>query len=179
MIQTGQILPFRGKAPVLGGGSVVMSGAVVMGDVEIGQDVGIWFNAVVRGDIELIRIGDGSNVQDGSVLHVTPQTGPLRIGRGVTIGHMAMLHGCTIEDDALIGMSATVLDGAIIGRESVVAAGAVVLSGAIIPPRSLVAGTPAKIKRQLTDEEVEGIRENGRHYVEILDEYRDEGLLPR
>ncbi|MDP2359360.1 MAG: gamma carbonic anhydrase family protein [bacterium] len=168
----GHVLPFEGKTPRLADDVAVMHGALVLGDVEIGAGSSVWFNTVVRGDVNYIRIGERSNVQDGSVLHVTHETAPLRIGHDVTIGHMAMLHGCTIEDCVLIGMQATVLDGAIVGTESLVAAGSVVLEGMIIPPRSLVAGCPAKVKRSLTPGEVAALHQSAAHYEAYVERFR-------
>lgn len=171
----GQILAFEGRAPLLAEDVAVLHGAVVLGDVEIGAGSSVWFNAVVRGDVNFIRIGERSNVQDGAVLHVTHDTAPLRIGHGVTIGHLAMLHGCTVEDWCLIGMQATLLDGAIVGSESLVAAGSTVLEGTIIPPRSLVAGSPAKIKRPLRPEEVETLHQSAANYLAYVARFRASG----
>lgn len=168
----GHVLDFEGHAPRLAEDVAVMHGAVVVGDVEIGAGSSVWFNAVVRGDVHFIRIGERSNVQDGAVLHVTHHTAPLRIGHEVTIGHMAMLHGCTVEDGCLIGMQATVLDGAIIGAGSLVAAGSTVLEGAIIPPGSLVAGSPARVKRALSPDEIVRLRESAANYQAYVARFR-------
>jgi carbonic anhydrase/acetyltransferase-like protein (isoleucine patch superfamily) len=124
----------------------------------------VFYGAVLRADRDLIELGEGSNLQDNVTVHGDPGK-PTIVGRGVSVGHNAMLHGCTVEDDCLIGMSATVLNGAVIGRESLVAAGAVVLEGAVIPPRSLVAGIPGKVRRELTDDEVAAIHGNSARYV--------------
>jgi gamma-carbonic anhydrase len=171
----GQVLDFEGKSPRLDADVAVMHGAVIIGDVEIGAESSIWFNAVIRGDVNFIRIGRRTNVQDGAVLHVTHDTGPLRIGNGVTIGHMVMLHGCTIEDDCLIGMQATLLDGVIVGTGSLVAAGSTVLEGTIIPPHSLVAGSPAKIKRTLSPEDVDSLRQSANNYKAYVERFRASG----
>lgn len=160
------IMAFEGQVPRIPASVTLMPGSVVVGDVELGEGCSLWFNTVVRGDVNWIRIGRNTNIQDGAVLHVTNGTSPLRIGDGVTIGHLAMLHGCTVEHRCLIGMHATVLDGAIIGEESLVAAGAVVLENTIIPPRSLVAGVPAKVRRTLSDQEVEMLHRSERNYLE-------------
>ncbi len=162
--------------PRLAESVLLMPGAVVIGDVEIGERSSVWFNAVIRGDINWIRIGEETNVQDGCVLHVTNETAPLRVGRGVTVGHLAMVHGCTVEDHCLIGMQATLLDGAVIGEESLVAAGTTVLEGTIVPPRSFVAGTPGVVKRSLSPGEVEELRGTARLYLEYCAAYRDEGF---
>lgn len=131
--------------------------ADVIGDVELGEYTSIWFNTTLRGDINTIRIGRECNVQDNSVIHVTAETGPVVIGNRVTIGHSAIVHGCTIEDNVLIGMGATLLDNAVIGEGSIIGANALVTSRTQIPPASLVLGSPAKVIRKLTDEEVESI----------------------
>jgi carbonic anhydrase/acetyltransferase-like protein (isoleucine patch superfamily) len=174
-MRLGTVLDFEGKSPQLADDVALLPGSIVLGDVEIGAGSSVWFNAVVRGDVNWIRIGERSNVQDGSMLHVTHDTAPLRIGHEVTIGHMAMLHGCTIEDGCLIGMQATVLDGAIVGAESLVAAGSTVLEGMIIPPRSLVAGSPAKVKRPLSDEEVAKLRQSSANYLAYIERFRASG----
>ncbi|MBL7033820.1 MAG: gamma carbonic anhydrase family protein [Candidatus Delongbacteria bacterium] len=164
------------RQPVLGEGVFIVKQCTILGDVELGDYSSVWYNAVIRGDICFIRIGASTNIQDGAILHVTPDTFPLRIGTGVTVGHRAMLHGCTIEDYCLIGMSATVLDGAMIGPECLVAAGAVVLENSIIPPRSLVAGVPAQVKRQLTVAEVQELHDTADLYRAYAAEYQRLGI---
>lgn len=144
-----------------------LEGAVVTGNVEIGEDSGVWYNAVIRGDSEPIKIGKCTNIQDCAVLHVDAGS-PLTIGDFVTVGHGAILHGCTVEDNVLIGMGAIIMNHAIIGEGSLVAAGALVTGGTVIPPRSLVIGSPAKVKRELTEEELKMNRENAVHYAEEL-----------
>ena len=152
--------------------------ATVIGNVEMGEDVSIWFGCVVRGDVHYIKIGDRTNIQDLTMIHVThykkPDMSdgyPTIIGNDVTIGHRVMLHGCTIEDACLIGMNATILDGAVIGKESIVGAGALVTGGKKFPPRSLILGSPAKVVRTLTDEEVKELYASAKRYVEFKDEY--------
>lgn len=140
--------------------------AMVVGDVEIGADSSVWYSAVIRADMEGIRIGSRTNVQDGCALHADPGS-PLRVGNGVSIGHNVVLHGCTVEDDVLIGMGAVVLNGAVIGAGSLVAAGATVLGGTRVPPGSLVAGLPAKVRRELGEEEVADVRTNADVYVDL------------
>lgn len=157
--------------------------AEVAGAVTLGADTGVWFSATVRGDIAPISVGPGTNVQDGATLHVDTDL-PLAIGRGVTIGHNAVLHGCTIGDDCLIGMSAVVLSGAAIGKESIIGAGALVTEGKQFPPRSLILGSPAKAVRTVDDALLEKMRENARHYVllarEAAKDYAEERpLSPR
>ena len=159
--------------PVVDESSYVAPGGVLAGDVTLHANVGIWFNAVLRGDYEPIVIGEGSNVQDNVSGHV--DTGfPLTLGKNVSVGHNAVIHGCTVEDDCLIGMGAIVMNGAVIGAGSLVAAGALVLEGTIVPPGSLVAGVPAKVRRELTEEEREGIRHNAENYRNRLTIYKAE-----
>lgn len=160
------IVPMEGRTPRVDPSAWTAPTAVLVGDVEVGEQASVWYGAVVRSEYEPIRIGARSNVQDGCVLHVDPGR-PLTIGRGVSVGHAAVLHGCVVEDDVLVGMSATVLNGARIGAGSMVAAGAVVLEGTVVPPGSLVAGVPAKVRRELTDEERAGLRLNADVYVEL------------
>ena len=144
---------------------------VVLGDVVMGEDCSVWFHAVVRGDVHYIRIGDRTNVQDLCMLHVTHDTHPLIIGSDVTIGHNVILHGCTIKDRVLIGMGAIIMDGAVIGEESVVGAGALVTEGTIVPPKSLILGSPAKVKRPVTEHELACINESAENYVNYARQY--------
>ena len=145
--------------------------AQVIGDVEIGPESSIWMQAVVRGDVNVIRIGARSNVQDGSIVHVMHDTHPTRIGDDVTIGHAAVVHGCTIADRVLVGMSATILNGAVIGEDSIVAAGSLVTEGMVVPPRSMVMGVPAKVRRTLSDAEVASILDFSQNYVRYRLDY--------
>jgi carbonic anhydrase/acetyltransferase-like protein (isoleucine patch superfamily) len=157
--------------PVVDDSAYVADGARLAGNVTLEANVGIWFNAVLRADYEAIRIGVGSNIQDNVTCHV--DTGyPLNVGKNVSVGHNAVLHGCTIEDDCLVGMSATVMNGAVIGAGSLVAAGALVLEGTIVPPGSLVAGVPAKVRRELTDEERQSVVNNAINYQQRILTYR-------
>lgn len=135
----------------------VAENATVVGNVILEENSSVWFNAVLRGDNEPITVGEGSNVQDGSVLHTDPGC-PLVIGKNCTIGHMVMLHGCTIKDGSLVGIGATVLNGAVIGEETLIGAHALIPERKVIPPRSLVLGAPGKVVRELTDEDIAGIR---------------------
>lgn len=145
--------------------------AVLVGNIHIGRDVGIWFGAVLRGDNERITIGDGSNVQEHTVMHTDPGL-PLTVGRGCTIGHRAMLHGCIIGDNSLIGMGAIVLNGARIGNECLVGAGALVTEGKEFPDRSLIVGSPAKVVRQLDDNALAGLRKSAENYVRNAARFR-------
>lgn len=138
------ILPVNGKAPQLGPNTYLADNATVVGDVVTGSDCSIWFQAVVRGDVHYIRMGDKVNVQDGAILHCTYQKAPLNIGNNVSIGHRAIVHGCTVHDNVLIGMGAIVMDHAVIGANSIIAAGAIVLENTIVEPGSIYAGVPAK-----------------------------------
>jgi carbonic anhydrase/acetyltransferase-like protein (isoleucine patch superfamily) len=145
--------------------------AQVIGDVEIGEESSIWMAVVIRGDVHRIRIGSRSNVQDGTIVHVMKDTHETTIGNDVTIGHAAVVHGCTIENRCLIGMGSILLNGAVIGAESIVAAGALVVEGMQVPPRSLVMGSPAKVKRPLTDAEVAEIQMYADRYVQYRLDY--------
>ncbi len=151
--------------------TLIFPGAVVVGDVTLGKNCSVWYGAVIRGDEEQIVIGDNTNIQDNAVLHVTPGL-PLRLGSGVTVGHGAILHSCTVGDDSLIGMGAIVLDGAVIGKNCLIAAGAVVTPRTVIPDGSMVMGAPGKVKRELTAEEMEGNRQNAKFYVDLKEGYR-------
>ena len=164
------ILSLDGVSPRFAGRHYVAPGAVLVGDVRLGSDVSVWFNAVIRADNAPIRIGDGSNVQEGAVLHVDPGV-PLEVGRHVTIGHQAMLHGCTVGDGTLIGIGAVVLNGARIGENCLVGAKALVTEGTEVPPGSLVLGSPAKVVRALSAEAIEGVRAGARSYVEKIGLY--------
>lgn len=139
--------------------------AQVIGEVSIGAESSVWMNVVIRGDVHHVRIGSRSNVQDGTVVHVQNGTHPTRIGDDVTIGHGALIHGCTLQDRVLVGVGAIVLNGAVVGEDSIVAAGTLVTEGTIIPPRSMVMGLPGKVRRSLSDDEVASILRYARNYV--------------
>ncbi len=147
------IVSIEGHTPDVSSAAFVADNATVCGDVKVGEDSSIWFGAVLRAECEPLRIGDRTNVQDNVVVHIDSGF-PVTIGSDVTVGHGAIVHGCTVEDGVLIGMGSTILNGAVIGEGSVVAAGALVLEGAVVPPYSLVAGVPAKVKKTLSAEEV-------------------------
>ena len=165
------IRPFGGVQPQIHPTAFVEQSAQVIGDVHLGEESSIWFNAVVRGDVHYIRIGDRSNVQDNSVIHVRHHSHPTILEDQVTVGHSVTLHGCYIERGALIGIGSVVLDDARVGAYSIVGAGSVVSPGTIIPPHSLVMGVPARVKRSLTDEEVEGLDVFWQNYVEYTRMY--------
>lgn len=155
---------FLSREPEVDPSAYVAPSAVMMGAVKIGPKASVWPLTVLRGDIEEIEIGEGSNVQDGTIVHLADDLG-VKIGKYVTVGHAAMIHACTIEDECLIGMKATVLDGAVIGRRSIVGAGAVVTKNMQVPPGSLVLGMPAKIVKQLTEEEQADLKHWADKYV--------------
>jgi carbonic anhydrase/acetyltransferase-like protein (isoleucine patch superfamily) len=173
-----QLRAFGGVAPRIDPSAFLATGCVVVGDVELGPGSSVWFGAVIRGDIHFIRIGARTNIQDQAVVHVTGGTHPTVIGDEVTVGHGAVLHGCTIKDRCLIGIGAIVLDGAVVGEEAMVGAGALVPPGMVVPPRVLVMGAPARVKRPLGAAEVEGFRASAAHYVEYAARYRAEGRTP-
>lgn len=161
------------RAPQIDATAYIADGAQLIGDVVLGSGVSVWFNAVLRGDTERISVGAGSNVQDGAILHADPGF-PCTVGTGVVTGHGAILHGCQIGDDCLIGMGAVVLNGAKIGPGSIVAAGAVVPEGKEFPPRSLIMGVPAKVVREATTQDLEQIAAGARHYQERARLYQAE-----
>ena len=152
------------------GSALIADNAAVMGDVRLGRNANVWFGVTIRGDDSFIEIGDDTNVQDNTCVHVDIDA-PQRIGRGVTIGHGVILHGVEIGDYALIGMGAVLLSGCKIGEYSIIGAGALVPENVVVPPRSLVLGVPGRIKRQVTDEEMEGNRWRAQHYVERARSY--------
>ncbi|MCB1714602.1 MAG: gamma carbonic anhydrase family protein [Candidatus Competibacteraceae bacterium] len=154
----------------------VADSATVIGSVILKNNASVWFNAVVRGDNDLITIGADTNIQDGSVLHADPGI-PLTFGRGVTVGHMAMLHGCTVGDNTLIGIKAVVLNHAVIGKNCIIGANSLVTEGKVIPDNSLLMGAPAKVIRTVTDEEVQNLRLMAEHYVQNFKRYKA-GLKP-
>lgn len=168
-----KILPYRGMYPQIHPSVFLAGGAFVIGDVKIGSDSSVWFNAVVRGDVCPIRIGEKTNVQDNVTLHVTHDTGPLNIGNNVTIGHGAVIHACTVHDHVLIGMGAILLDHCIIEPWAMVAAGSLVKQGFCVPSGMLVAGVPAKIVRPLTDKERANILESAENYQRYVVHHRE------
>jgi carbonic anhydrase/acetyltransferase-like protein (isoleucine patch superfamily) len=157
--------PYRGVVPTVDPTAYVDLSAQVIGDVHIGAESSVWMNVVIRGDVHWIRIGARTNVQDGTVVHVQGGTHPTTIGDEVTIGHGAIVHGCSIEDRCLIGMGAILLNGVQVGSESIVAAGSLVPEGFVVPPRSLVMGSPARVRRALTDADAAAIRVYAANYV--------------
>ena len=161
------IKKFQNKQPQLGEDVYVSENAIVIGDVTLGDEVNIWFGAVLRGDMHYIKIGNRTNIQDNSVVHVTTRVSPTNIGNGVTVGHGAIIHGCTIEDDCLIGMGAILMDDAIIGEGSLIGAGALIPPNMIIPANSLVVGSPGKVVRQVKGFEREIILERPQEYIDL------------
>jgi len=170
------IYDFEGHTPKLDPNSWVASNSVIIGKVELKKDSNIWFNVTLRGDVEPITVGEGSNVQDGSVVHSDPGC-PVIIGKNVTIGHLVMLHGCVIEDDCLIGIGSTILNKAKIGKNSIIGANALVTENKVIPERSLVLGSPGKIVRQVTDKEIGEIKEMQDITLKILKNIRNSLLI--
>ena len=171
---TKMIRPYRGATPRVADSSYIDPSAQVIGDVVIGDRSSVWLNVAIRGDVNYIRIGSETSVQDNSVLHVDHDVYPCLVGNRVTVGHSVVLHGCTVEDEALIGIGAIVLNGAKIGRGAVVAAGTLVPEGMEIPPAMLAMGAPARIKRAVTAEEQARFRKNCDNYVRITAVYKEE-----
>ena len=167
-----QLITFDGHTPSVHPSAFVAPSATLIGRASLGADSSAFYGVVVRGDTNTITVGAGSNLQDNVVLHADPGF-PTTIGDGVSVGHGAVVHGCTVEDNCLIGMSATIMNGAVIGAGSLVAGGAVVLEGAVIPPGSLVAGVPAKVRRELSAEEITQVRENAGNYVLLARKHKD------
>lgn len=165
------VRPFGGKVPRIGARVYLAETAAVIGDVVLGDDSSVWYSSVVRGDCCSIRIGERTNIQDNATLHVTRDVGPLVLEDEVTVGHNAVLHACTVRRGALIGMNATVLDGAVVGESALVAAGSLVPGGTVIPPRTLWAGSPARMRRPLTDAEVAGLETYWKNYLDYKLEY--------
>ena len=168
------IRPFNNIHPRIAESAFVTDDAIVIGDVEIGAESSVWFGSVVRGDVNYIRIGARTNIQDSCVIHVSSKDHPTILEDEITVGHRVTLHGCYVETGSLIGIGSIILDGARIGKNSLVAAGCLVTPGTIIPPGSLVMGAPAKVKRQLTDYELAGLTQSWRNYVELSRRYLSE-----
>ncbi len=164
---------YKGKSPIVDESVLICESADLIGDIEIGKDSSIWYNAVLRADMAEIRIGVGSNIQDGTVVH-TNTNQPTHVGDNVTVGHNAILHGCTVGDNALIGMGAIVLDGAVVEEGALVAAGCVVPPGKVVPARHLALGNPMVIKKELSEKAVEANLFNSKTYVELAREHKKE-----
>lgn len=167
------IKPFQNLQPKIHETAYLTDDAIVVGDVEIGAEASVWYGSILRGDVNYIRIGARTNVQDGTIIHVSRETHSTVLEDEVTVGHRATLHGCYIETGCLIGIGAIVLDGVRVGRHSLVAAGSLLTPNTQIPPRSLVMGSPAKVKRELSDEEVKDLEKFWRNYVELSRIYKN------
>jgi carbonic anhydrase/acetyltransferase-like protein (isoleucine patch superfamily) len=168
--------PYRGISPTIHPTAYIDISAQVIGDVHLGAESSLWMNVVVRGDVNYVRIGERTNVQDLTLVHVMRETNPTMVGSDVTIGHSSVIHGCTIEDRCLIGMGAILLNGVRVGTGSIVAAGALLTEGMVVPPGSMVMGVPAKVKRPLTPEEDASILWYANNYVKHRLEFQDEGV---
>jgi carbonic anhydrase/acetyltransferase-like protein (isoleucine patch superfamily) len=158
---------FESEFPRIHLSAFVAESAEVIGDVEIGEDSSIWFGSIVRGDVNFIRIGKRTNIQDNSVIHVSGGTHPTVLGDEITVGHRVLLHGCTVDDRCLVGMGAILMDGVHVGKECLIGAGSLLTPNTIVPPRSLVLGSPARVKRELTDEELAFLDRSWRNYTEL------------
>ena len=166
------IMPHHGKWPEIHETAFVAPSCDLIGEVTIGEASSIWCQCVIRGDVNWIKVGSRTNIQDHSMLHVTRKSAPLTVGDDVTVGHRVLLHGCTVGDRVLVGMGAVVMDHAVIGSDSIIGAGALVTKGKTFPPRSLIIGSPAVVARELTDEEVAFIQKSAANYVRDAIEYR-------
>lgn len=165
------IHPYRATVPRVHPTAFVETSAHLIGDVELGEDASVWFASVLRGDVNAIRVGRGTNIQDGTVIHVNRRGPPTLLGDFVTVGHAARLHGCRIASHCLVGIGAIVLDGVEIGEESLVAAGSLVAPGTTVPPRSMVVGSPAQVRRAVTDQDLELIRRSAQNYIALKNDY--------
>ena len=165
------IIPFDNKSPLVHPTAFVAENAMVIGDVEIGKDSSVWFNSVIRGDVNYIRIGDRTNIQDHTIIHVNTGAHPTILEDEITVGHRVTLHGCYVESGCLVGIGSIILDGVRIGRQSLIAAGSLVTPNTQIPPHSLVMGAPARIKRELTGDEIANISRNWQSYVDLKRSY--------
>ena len=172
------IRTFQGITPTIPKSCFIEETGVVIGDVVMGEQCSVWFHAVIRGDVNYFRIGHRTNVQDLCMLHVTHDTAPLVIGDDVTIGHHVVLHGCTVKDRVLIGMGAIIMDGVVIGEDSVIGAGALITERTILPPKSLVLGSPARVTRPVTEEELAWIRESAQNYIRYAGQYLSDPEKP-
>jgi carbonic anhydrase/acetyltransferase-like protein (isoleucine patch superfamily) len=166
------IITYKGITPKIHPSVFLCEGVKIIGDVEIGENSSVWYNSVIRGDVNYIRIGEGTNIQDMSMLHVTIKKHPLIIGNNITVAHSVTLHGCTVKDNSMIGIGAICLDGSIIESHSLVAAGSLVREGFVVPEGTLVAGVPAKIIKELKPEEIENLTGIAKRYTGYVDEYR-------
>ena len=165
------IKPFNGMEPKIHKTAFVTDDAIVIGDVEIGEDASVWFGAIVRGDVNYIRIGARTNVQDATVIHVSSRTHPTILEDQITVGHRVTLHGCHVESGCLIGIGSILMDGVRVGAQSLVGAGSLLTPGTQIPPRSLVLGSPAKVKRGLSEDEITFLDRSWRNYIELIGKY--------
>lgn len=173
------IRTYQGVRPKIAESAFVEETAAVIGDVVIGEDSSVWFNTVIRGDVHFIRIGNRTNIQDLCAIHVSRDTYSTVLGDDVTVGHHVVLHGCIINDRVLIGMGAIIMDGAVIGEDCVVGAGALVTEQTVVPPKSLILGSPAKVKRAVTDKELAWIKESAHNYVRYAKQYLSGPSTPR
>lgn len=167
------IKPYKNNLPQLAEQVYIAENASVIGNVTLGRRASVWFGTVIRGDNVAITIGEDTNIQDNSTLHCAPGM-PLQVGARVTVGHNVVLHSCTVEDDCLIGMGAVIMNRAVIGKNSIVGAGALVTEGKVFPENSLIVGSPAKVKRKLTEADIAAIRESAEEYLQLAKEYQHE-----
>jgi carbonic anhydrase/acetyltransferase-like protein (isoleucine patch superfamily) len=167
------IRTFNDKHPLIDQTVFVADNATIIGDVEVGEDASVWFGSVIRGDVNYIRIGARTNIQDMTMIHVSSNTHPTVLEEEITVGHQVTLHGCYVERQCLIAIGAILLDGVRVGTQSLVAAGSLLTPGTQVPPRSLVVGAPAKVKRELTDDELAYLDRSWRNYIELKDKYRN------
>lgn len=161
------IIQFKDKHPIIHESAFIADDTIIIGDVEIGENASVWFGSIVRGDVNYIRIGDRTNIQDGTIIHVSSKTHSTILENDITVGHRVTLHGCYVETGCMIGIGAILLDGVRVGKNSLVAAGSLLTPGTVVPPGSMVMGSPARVKRELTPDEIEAIGRNVAIYVEL------------
>ena len=167
------IRSFGNQSPRIHQSAYIADNAIVIGDVEIGPGSSVWFGAVIRGDVNYIRIGESTNIQDGTIIHVDSRQHPTILKDRITVGHRVTLHGCSVQSGCLIGMASTLMDGVVVGENSIVAAGALLTPGTIVPPNSLAIGSPAKVGRSVSPAELEWLDRSWRNYVELSSRYKD------
>lgn len=167
-----KIISYKNLTPNIHHTAFIASGAVIAGDVTVGKQSNIWFNCVLRGDVNPIKVGELTNIQDGTVIHTSRFDGPTNIGNDITVGHMALIHACTIMDNAFIGMHSTIMDKAVIEPYAFIAAGSLITPGKIVKSRELWAGSPAKFVRKVTEEEVAFMQDNIQNYIDLAKEYK-------
>lgn len=167
-----QTFPYKNFHPQIHPQALIFPSVILIGDVKVGKDCSIWHGSVIRGDLNSIEIDEGSNIQELTNIHVDKGRGNVKIGKNVTVGHRCIIHGCEIQDEVLVGMGSIVMDEAVIGSQSIVGAGSLITKGKVFPSRSLILGNPAKVVRELSQDEIRSIQDSARHYIELAKSYK-------